>query len=865
MDDTVKRPRIAVIAIHGVADQKPLETARTAADMLARAAASAATLGDQDRKTGTYQAFEEHALRIRVRPTGVTKDEARSSARPKAVKAMFGEALGYRLESQTIVHRLAENANLGDAPRKTGDKEKERIAADDDASLAYMAEQLSAYEVSAGDSIYETVRLESVRTGSKSDVDVHEMYWADLSRFAGNWLRWLIEFYQLLFFLCLVGRKSLGFARVAYEPEAKRPWRHAWPIFAWSQFLAEQVLALFIPVLNLFLLALALSVLPLLIPAGLIRPAVVAFVAVAAALAGSAMIFVWRTFFSPSGRQWPWWLLVPLAGAGAVAGLGFGKIGAAHLYAWLMDAWWPVPALTIGIAMAAFQKTRRGALPTAILVGAAVTGRYLIEITYSHGSAHLVMNALLRTAEWTLFGVGTSWFVLVLMALAMTVSGAAAVMSVAPGRDRETARRAAWTANVTLVLPTLLVLILNLTLWHALVSIAVPEDAPAASQSTAQVEKPGSSVAHLKESSLWSAPHTPLGASPSETISASKAVYGLVAKSQTSFFWLTWALFVLAALLLVWTIVPAVLAELRVGEKRNAPRNEQQVASSWLGENLSAGFRAMRVSGEIIRVTVVLVLPLGIWKAAAVAKWLGVEDLLARYNTFPLAIGGWLLLALIVSKGPFQWLALGLRSFLDVALDVINWLRLHPLDSNPRARICARFSSLLRHIEEWRSPGDGQGYRAIVILAHSQGTVITADLLRYLRHHGRSPGLPIYFFTMGCPLRQLYSLRFPHLYGWARHGGTTWPGREPEPSEIGVNMWVNAYRSGDYVGRYLWHGDDIAGPAGPVWSIQPPPLEDRSGTKREFCIGAGAHTHYWDETAPEIAIELDRLIGLAAH
>ena len=31
-------------------------------------------------------------------------------------------------------------------------------------------------------------------------------------------------------------------------------------------------------------------------------------------------------------------------------------------------------------------------------------------------------------------------------------------------------------------------------------------------------------------------------------------------------------------------------------------------------------------------------------------------------------------------------------------------------------------------------------------------------------------------------------------------------------------------------------------------------------TRREFCIGAGAHTHYWDRTAPQIAVQLDQLI-----
>ena len=59
-----------------------------------------------------------------------------------------------------------------------------------------------------------------------------------------------------------------------------------------------------------------------------------------------------------------------------------------------------------------------------------------------------------------------------------------------------------------------------------------------------------------------------------------------------------------------------------------------------------------------------------------------------------------------------------------------------------------------------------------------------------------------------------------------------------------MKEWVNVYRSGDYVGRALW-SDATAGTA--------------VGT--EYCIGAGAHTHYWDRTAPMIADALDRLIA----
>src|SRR5207302_2013350 len=80
-----------------------------------------------------------------------------------------------------------------------------------------------------------------------------------------------------------------------------------------------------------------------------------------------------------------------------------------------------------------------------------------------------------------------------------------------------------------------------------------------------------------------------------------------------------------------------------------------------------------------------------------------------------------------------QKLALGFRPVLGVILDVDSYLREHPRQANPRARICARYASLLRFLCNWSDPRDGGKYQAILIVAHSQGAVITADLLRFLR------------------------------------------------------------------------------------------------------------------------------------
>ena len=132
---------------------------------------------------------------------------------------------------------------------------------------------------------------------------------------------------------------------------------------------------------------------------------------------------------------------------------------------------------------------------------------------------------------------------------------------------------------------------------------------------------------------------------------------------------------------------------------------------------------------------------------------------------------------------------------------------------------------------------------------------------------------------MGNPLRQLLNRFFPYLYDWVRDNPdngskplgaplekppATIDSPLPDPKDLGVEKWVSAYRSGDYVGRSLWldewyrrtTGEDQDG----VTEKVPEKITDASGTRVEFCIGAGAHTHYWDDTAPDIARALNELI-----
>jgi len=219
----------------------------------------------------------------------------------------------------------------------------------------------------------------------------------------------------------------------------------------------------------------------------------------------------------------------------------------------------------------------------------------------------------------------------------------------------------------------------------------------------------------------------------------------------------------------------------------------------------------------------------------------------------------------------FSTIGLGFRPVLAIILDVDVYLRQLPRSNAPRARIVERLASLFRYLCVWKADdGLGPGYDAIVIIAHSQGSVITADFLRYLdkclpddggenerdlARCLRDRSLPLYFLTMGAPLHQLYARRFPHLYRWITSAAPDAPSDTPDPNGLlGVRKWVNAYRSGDYVGRAIWSGERE--------QAYVPGKTQLDGTfRRELCVGPGGHLHYWDSSATAIGTELDTLIA----
>jgi len=202
-----------------------------------------------------------------------------------------------------------------------------------------------------------------------------------------------------------------------------------------------------------------------------------------------------------------------------------------------------------------------------------------------------------------------------------------------------------------------------------------------------------------------------------------------------------------------------------------------------------------------------------------------------------------------------------LRVALDAMSDISNYFDDPPDGQSPRARIYSRFAALLAYIRE-------AGYSRVVIVAHSQGTVISADLLRYLhvqRRLGAVAGsVPVSLVTVGSPLRDLYAQRFPLLYEWLSGDPTDFETAGPRARDIGVREWINVCRAGDYVGRFIWTPKTPDAFAVATLDDSGGAVARRAEDRSEFCLGAGAHTRYFSNDALVLARELERLVAASS-
>ena len=169
--------KIAVVAVHGVSDQKPFESARAIANLL---------LDPTTNNRDNYRFFNERFFRIRVR-LNASQNETEDN-------------ICDRLQKQ--LNQL-ENQNF------------------EDVNLDFTRDRLDKYDKST---VYDSVCLEGECTTSKGEtktkkVDIYEMHWADLSRLGTGFVQIFGELFQLLFHLSSLGRPIIDSTRSPVFPK----------------------------------------------------------------------------------------------------------------------------------------------------------------------------------------------------------------------------------------------------------------------------------------------------------------------------------------------------------------------------------------------------------------------------------------------------------------------------------------------------------------------------------------------------------------------------------------------------------------------------------------------------------------------
>lgn len=799
--------RVAVVVVHGVADQRRGQTAREVARLMCHALDG----------PPPYAQGEIHEVLVPVET--LTASKAR---KPQATRRRPGTPSGFY---QALRPEVAGTSAAG--------------AQTHDLGIALSDYLLDRSVLPERDTLYEATRVSLRRRADDRTVHLYEMYWADLSRLGAGGLRALSSLYQLFFHLNTLAADVID--QIALGANGGRAWRLLQRLHAWMAWLMKGPTAL----LQLAMLLMVGFGVAALVTSALRVQLIAAAFGLGALLLMAFSALAWLRG-TPGAARWAKLLFLLAAALVSLAATVFALLSDFPVH----RMYFGVSALAVALLGGYLVERYSGVTPGVRLLGHSIVaativmlcvyGKLLLPSVSTQGE--WMITAALNVGEWLLAAVLLAWAVFVAVQIVALVLG----WWLGRGCD-QAARASLHTSRLALIGSSGLFAVLSLVLWSVIGFVAgrsVPKD-------------------------VFYLPIVFRGTYRSVEIFLEDRVQTL-----GGFFTPLVLAFALLAAAVVLVLLPSLIEEIRPTtnvDAQGASKRALRLAPR-LGNWLSGGLRLL---GDAFQSLV----PLGAiagsfvylaFVAQQFAFRTGLEaDVIARLagllepfrGDTLVAAGKWL------AGGAVTIAALGsrftqtfgrLRVALDAVLDIDNYFADPPNGQPPRARIYSRFASLLAYLRE-------AGYARIVIVAHSQGTVISADLLRYLHKQGRLRSLigalPVSLVTVGSPLRDLYAERFPLLYRWMGSRERGFANAAPAAAELGVSEWVNACRSGDYVGRFIWtpekdpahFGVALIGADGSVDAR-------RAGGRTEFCLGAGGHTHYFSNDAVALAVEIDRLI-----
>ncbi|GAC1631612.1 MAG: hypothetical protein NVS9B14_03680 [Candidatus Acidiferrum sp.] len=899
---STENKRVAVIAIHGVGHHESGATAQAVTDLLTGLAPTGGHVG------------ENHYSPFAVRQIQIPLKAPQDPAHIRAIAALDRGGLAATFEERRGRFRNFFSWNAWFGRNKESDPHVEERRDDGrrlDVATEFMHMQLDQFSGDPVQNSFCTWKHEGHRLNGEGtptdEVHVYEMHWADLARPNNSFLRFFFSFYQLLLHLTSLGRIALD--QAALENIGKWDWFLYFRTYTY----ATRLLTLAIVPLMVLIYGAVLAPLPLLLSAGPKRIISASAFLSACALLGILYVSLRRKPFL-GVRSW-WFWLVPGIFSGVILGVFLAGHPEFNPLALVLE-WWILGAAISYYIFVKYDQVRIGARQLGLLFIILVTAAFFILLWLQHGydeEALRMTSLLLVQYVFLLLRLLVLVFVL-LACLTVLLEGLCSLRLRRKPEDDERlarARTAGRTARFAIAIPALLILLLaaftgsasyhfvaaRADLYHGIrpKTIWLPEQFSSMALSPEDTQRLLNGIQQKAPCPQDCPPPT----EPTAAESATKFLQGLIVQSAPPGMALSVGIAGVGFFLLTLIVLPSIYYEVA------PPRAASNARSILLGQWLSSGFRHFRWTVLFLWLAAFFVplatLVFGVWQyihdnpaGEAFLLYLYKRPLIAVGSRQLLTFGGVLAGSAAVVAG---LLVKNLSAVLDTILDVDNYLRTSPAQATPRAKIVERYTALLHHLHQAREVDGRRSYDRIVIVAHSLGSLITADLFRFLHRENdselaqfafagkASKGLPVYFFSMGCPLRQLLNRFFPHLYAWVRpvpedtgvrnsasEPGESIPlGEPPSPAELGLQQWINFYRSGDYVGRSVWINEVYVRPTHSQahglhsntaeQAIFFDSSEHNRATRIDACIGLGAHTHYWDRTAPDVARQLDHLIA----
>ena len=823
--------RVAVVVVHGIADQRPGQTVVEVARLLCHGGGGLPRYvqGDVHHVLVPVEKLEPGTCRPHdASPPTQGPGEAR---RPETARRRPGAPSGFYAQQQPASAGTAAAVAESQGP---GSRDPESR----DLGIALNDYLLGRLVLPEGDALYESTRVSLRRRADDRTVDVYEMYWADLSRLGTGGLRALSSLYQLFFHLSTLAADLVD--QVSLVTKGGTAWRLLQRLQAWIAWLMKGPAA----VLQLAMLLMVVFGAAALVGRDLQGPLLAAAFGLGAIVLTGLAVLGWLRR-PPGPARWTQLLFLTAAAIASLATAVF-ALRAEH---WVPMMYFGAGALAVALLGSYLVERYSGVTQGVRLLGHVVVVAAVVMLCV-YGRAVLpnvttqrewMITAALNVAEWLMAGVLLAW------AGFVAVQIVALLLGLWLGRRCDRAVKASLhTSRLALVGSSGLFAVLSLVLWSVISFVA------------------GRALGDLNYQPVVFG-----------TGYRSAEIF-LEGRVQTlgGFFTPLVVAFTLLGAAVLLVLLPSLREELSPtanidasGATKGAPEWAQRLGG-WLGGGirvLGTAFKWLVPAGAVAGSVLYLAF---VFHQGAIAR--GVEEgfalwldgfLEAFQGETLVAAGKWLAggaLAITALGSRFTETFGRLRVAIDAVLDIDNYFGDPPNRQPPRARIYSRYASLLAHLRD-------AGYRRIVIVAHSQGTVISADLLRYLHVQGRLQevvgGSPVALVTVGSPLRDLYAERFPLLYRWMGSRDAGFEHAAPAGADLGVVQWVNACRSGDYVGRFIWTPDTDAAFGVALVGADGRVEACRAGDRTEFCLGAGGHTHYFSDDAVALAVEIERVVA----